>query len=606
MSDDKGTKYDAKEGCSEWFSLEAECSDSSLDGDLERLFDEGTDSDISDLIDDGDAIQGNSRELFCQQESEESEQQTQLLKRKYISPSAVSQLSPRLESISLSPQHKTKRRLFEQDSGLESSINEAEDLSQTQVEEVPAIVPPTTAQGTKGLGLVKDLLKANNAKAVLMAKFKESFGVGFAELTRTYKSNKTCCKDWVISAYAVNDDLIESSKQLLVQHCIYIWLQQMPPMCLYLLCFNVGKSRDTVMRLLSTLLQVADVQVLADPPKLRSVLAALFWYKGSMNPNVYAHGTYPEWILAQTMINHQNADATQFNLSTMIQFAYDNEFIDEAVIAYQYAKLAETDSNARAFLQSNSQARIVRECATMVRHYMRGEMKEMSISTWIHRKLLSVEGEGHWSHIVKFIRYQGINFIEFLSAFNSFLHNKPKQNCLLFHGPPDTGKSMFTMSLINVLKGKVLSFANCKSTFWLQPIIDTKIALIDDVTEVCWDYIDQYLRNGLDGTYVCIDVKHRAPCQVKFPPLLLTSNTDISKDTKYKYLYSRIKSFAFTNKFPFDADHNPQFQLTDQSWKSFFARLWTQLELSDQEDEGEDGNTQRTFQCTARDFNGPV
>lgn len=606
MSDDKGINFDAKEGCSEWFSLEAECSDSSLDGDLERLFDEGTDSDISDLIDDGDAIQGNSRELFCQQESEESEQQTQLLKRKYISPTAVSQLSPRLESISLSPQHKTKRRLFEQDSGLECSINEAEDHSETQVEEVPAIVPPTAAQGPKGLELVKDLLKANNAKAVLLAKFKEAYGVGFAELTRQYKSNKTCCRDWVISIYTVNEELIESSKQLLLQHCAYIWLQQMPPMCLYLLCFNVGKSRETVIRLLGNLLQVVEVQILAEPPKLRSVLAALFWYKGSMNPNVYAHGAYPDWILAQTMINHQTADATQFDLSTMIQFAYDNDYVEEAIIAYQYAKLADTDSNARAFLQSNCQARIVRECATMVRHYIRGEMREMSISTWIHRKLLPVEGEGHWSHIVKFIRYQGINFIDFLSSFKSFLHNCPKQNCLLFHGPPDTGKSMFTMSLINVLKGKVLSFANCRSTFWMQPLIDTKIALIDDVTEVCWDYIDQYLRNGLDGNYVCLDIKHKAPCQVKFPPLMLTSNLDISKEHKYRFLHSRIKCFAFTNKFPLDADHKPQFQLTDQSWKSFFERLWTQLELSDQEDEGEDGVTQRTFQCTARDFNGPV
>ena len=605
MSDNKGTKLDPKECCSAWLSLEAECSDSSLDGDLEKLFDEGTDSDISDLIDDGDAVQGNSRELFCQQESEESEQQTQLLKRKYISPQAVLQLSPQLESISLSPQHKPKRRLFEQDSGLECSVNEAEDLSETQVEEVPAN-PPTTAQGTKGLGIVKDLLKHSNVKAVLMAKFKEAFGVGFAELTRQYKSNKTCCRDWVIAVYAVNDDLIESSKQLLLQHCAYIWLHYMPPMCLYLLCFNVGKSRETVCRLLSTLLQVSEVQLLSEPPKLRSVCAALFWYKGSMNPNVYAHGAYPEWILTQTLINHQSANATQFDLSTMIQFAYDHEYFDEATIAYQYAKLAETDANARAFLQSNSQARLVKECATMVRHYMRGEMKEMSMSTWIHRKLLTVESNGQWSDIVRFIRYQDINFIEFLTVFKAFLQNTPKQNCLLFHGPPDTGKSMFTMSLISVLKGKVLSFANCKSTFWLQPIADTKLALIDDVTHVCWEYIDQYLRNGLDGNYVCLDMKHRAPCQMKFPPLMLTSNIDITKDQKYKYLHSRVKSFAFNNKFPLDANHKPQFELTDQSWKSFFKRLWTQLDLSDQEDEGEDGNSQRTFQCTARDFNGPV
>ena len=51
MADNRGT--DPKEGCSEWFSLEAECSD--LDDDLEQLLEE-TNSNISELIDDGDVV----------------------------------------------------------------------------------------------------------------------------------------------------------------------------------------------------------------------------------------------------------------------------------------------------------------------------------------------------------------------------------------------------------------------------------------------------------------------------------------------------------------------------------------------------------------------
>ena len=103
---------------------------------------------------------------------------------------------------------------------------------------------------------------------------------------------------------------------------------------------------------------------------------------------------------------------------------------------------------------------------------------------------------------------------------------------------------------------------------------------------------------------MCLDLKHRAPCQIKFPPLLLTSNIDVMKEDKYRYLHSRIQSFAFPNKFPFDNNNMPQFRLTDQSWKSFFERLWHQLDLSDQEEEGDDGQSQRTFQCTAREPNG--
>lgn len=51
MDDDKGTDTtDAKEGCSGWFMLEAACSDDSdLDNSLEKLFEDGTESDVSDL-----------------------------------------------------------------------------------------------------------------------------------------------------------------------------------------------------------------------------------------------------------------------------------------------------------------------------------------------------------------------------------------------------------------------------------------------------------------------------------------------------------------------------------------------------------------------------
>jgi len=605
MADDKGT--DAKEGCSEWFILEAACSDDSdLDDSLEKLFEEGADTDVSDLInDEEDAAQGNSRELLCQQESEECEQQIQYLKRKYFSPKAVEQLSPRLQSINLSPGHKSKRRLFvEQDSGLELSLNEVEDF--TQEVEVPASAPAPASQGGVEPGHYKDLLRCNNVKAVLLSKFKAAYGVSYTELTRQFKSNKTCCKHWVVTVYAAKDDLIDASKQLLQQHCSYLWLQTYTPMSLYLCCFNVGKSRETVERLLVSMLQVNEKHMLLEPPKIRSTPAAVFWYKGSINPNVYTVGDYPDWILAQTMIQHQTADSVQFDLSTMIQWAYDQDYLDESLIAYNYAKMADTDSNARAFLAHNSQAKYVKECALMVRYYKTGEMRDMSMSAWVHHCISKIEGDGRWQDICKFLRYQGINFIIFLDKFKTFLQNFPKKNCLLIHGPPDTGKSMFTMSLIQALKGNVVSFANYKSQFWLQPLSNAKIALLDDATDVCWHYIDKFLRNGLDGNTVCLDIKHRAPCQMKFPPLLITSNMSLKKDNKYPYLHSRIYEFEFPNKFPFDTNNKPMFNLTDQSWASFFKRLWTQLELSDQEDEGENGSTQRPFQCTTRDFNGLV
>lgn len=127
MADNKGSETD---GLHEWCLLEADCSD--IENDLETLLERNSDSDVSDLIsNDGDLEQGNSRELFQQQELEESNALLQSLKRKYISPKAVLQLSPQLESISLSSDHKTKRKLFaEQDSGVELTLtNETEDVT---------------------------------------------------------------------------------------------------------------------------------------------------------------------------------------------------------------------------------------------------------------------------------------------------------------------------------------------------------------------------------------------------------------------------------------------------------------------------------------------
>jgi hypothetical protein len=604
MADNKGSETD---GLHEWCLLEADCSD--IENDLETLLERNSDSDVSDLIsNDGDLEQGNSRELFQQQELEESNALLQSLKRKYISPKAVLQLSPQLESISLSSDHKTKRKLFaEQDSGVELTLtNETEDVTTLvqQEEEVPALETSSTSNLRKEDNAhYKELMRCSNLKATLLSKFKNAFGVSFAELTRQFRSNKTCCNDWVVAIYGVNYDLFESSKQLLQQHCDYICVTEMSAMFLYLLCFKAGKNRQTVIRLLVSMLYVAEEQILSEPPKLRSTVSALFWYKGSSNAATFTHGSYPKWIIEQTLIGHQTGEAATFDMSTMVQWAFDNDLTDESDIAFGYAKLAPDDVNATAWLAHNNQARFVRECANMVRYYKKGQMREMSMSAWIHFRLEQVEGEGQWSTIVKFIRYQGINFISFLSALKDFLHGKPKKNCLLIYGPPNTGKSAFTMSLVKVLHGRVISFVNSKSHFWLQPLSESKIALLDDATDPCWIYMDTYLRNGLDGHLVSLDCKHKAPIQIRFPPLLITSNINAMVEPNYRYLHSRLVAFEFPNPFPMKDDDTPEFELTDQSWKSFFKRLWRQLDLSDQEDEGEDGEPEKAFRCVARSTN---
>jgi len=604
MADKKGTDCEDVSG---WVLLEADCSD--LDDSLEEVCDKSTASDISDLVDNASIpeCQGLSLQLYHLQEQSETDEHIQQLKRKYFrSPDkAVLSLSPRLEAVKISPRtsKKAKKQLFVGDSGIESLQHEADDSvtqGETQVE-TALKDSGSSVKGGRGQNGAEVLFTLKNRRAFMLGKFKDSFGLSYLDLVRVFQSDKTCSIDWVVCALYLHPERTEAAKVLLQDYCDYIFLSEMGIVTLFLLAFKSQKSRETVFKLFEKLFHCRAEQVLAEPPKTRSTAAALYWYKKSLVSSAYTFGVFPEWIAKQTLINHQLAAEKPFDLSRMVQWAYDNEYFEESEIAYQYACLAETEENAAAFLNSNSQAKHVRDCATMCRYYKRAEMQRMSMSAWIHKRCKETSLQGDWKEIVKFLRHQSVEFITFLSSFKKFLRGVPKKNCMLFWGPPNTGKSMFCMSLLSFLKGKVISYVNSRSQFWLQPLADTKIGLLDDATRPCWDYFDTYLRNALDGNPISIDCKHKAPYQIKCPPLLVTSNVNVLGDERWKYLRSRVSSFCFAAEFPFLENGEPGFLLNDQSWASFFTRFWTHLELSDQEEEGEDGESQPGLRvCTRR------
>lgn len=605
---EKGTDGD-------WFIVrEAECSD--LEESCEEL-DASTESEISDFIDNSDVAQGDSLQVFQQQEREQHERSLQLLKRKHLqSPkqSLDSELSPRLSAISISPVKKSaKRRLFQQqnDSGVDlETQNEAENFNEDRLCQVEQNCstsdldcPPSGREEGVVNGLAEDILRSSNRKATQLCKFKTMVNVSFTELTRCFKNDKTCASHWVVAVFDVLEPLFEASKHLLKDCCTYYnvgrWQNDNSNVCVMLLSFKASKSRETTVKLMKNLFKVEDHQIMADPPRLRSTLAALYWFKTAFSSVVSTYGETPEWIRRQTLLGHQSAEELTFNFGEMVQWAYDNEYTDEASVAYEYARLAEENSNAAAWLNSNNQAKYVKDCVQMVRHYRTAEMRQMSMSAWIYRRSQKFGDKGDWKPICQFLKYQGVEIPVFINTLKFLLKGTPKKNCLVICGPPNTGKSMFGLSLLRFMGGRVLSFANYKSQFWLQPLNSTKMALIDDATSHCWDYIDTYLRNALDGNEICVDMKHRTPIQIKCPPLIITSNIDVHDNDRWRYLRSRVSLFYFKNEMQFDENGNPNYILSEINWKFFFKRLQTQLELSDCEEEG-DGESERPFKCTAR------
>lgn len=617
MGDNKGTD-NLFEGSSCWFLTEAECTD--MDS-LEELFENSTEDEsiLSQLIDDEPVEQGNSLALYNEQLTDACNAAVTALKRKLIgSPEQVvtAELSPKLAAIEISPKRKSKRRLF--DSGIEDETannNEKVELDTLEKENSNKDIEEGIANNTdivtaEGLGTVNTdeqelntacylVLNANNSRACMLAKFKERYGVSFMDLTRAFKSDKTCSTHWLINVHCAAETAIEGSKEVLKQFCDFYQITSYGMSALYLLQFQAMKNRLTVCNLICKMLNVSDKLLMCEPPRTRSTPVAMYFVKQTMSNACTTYGVTPDWIASLTMINHQAAaTAEAFDFSTMVQWAYDNDITTEPAVAYGYAELAHTDKNAAAFLKCNSQVRYVKDCVSMVKYYKRYEMSQMTMAGWIVKCCEECKEEGNWKVIAEFLRYQEVPLIRMLNAMRLFFQGIPKKNCLVIHGDPDTGKSYFCSSLITFLKGRVISFMNRHSNFWLQPLLDAKIGYLDDATYAAWLFMDVNMRNALDGNYISLDAKHKAPIQLKLPPLLITSNIDVMKDQSLKYLHSRLLTFEFKNKLPFDEDNNLIYKITDGVWSSFFKRLAGQLGLKEEFEDGT-GRADKAFRCSS-------
>nr|QEE83762.1 E1 [Human papillomavirus type 6]QEE83771.1 E1 [Human papillomavirus type 6] len=640
MADDSGTENEGS-GCTGWFMVEAIVEHTTgtqiSEDEEEEVEDSGYD--MVDFIDDRHITQNSveAQALFNRQEADAHYATVQDLKRKYLGSPYVSpisnvanavesEISPRLDAIKLTRQpKKVKRRLFQTreltDSGYGYSEVEAGTGTQVEKHGVPenggdgqekdtgrdiegeehteAEAPTNSVREHAGTAGILELLKCKDLRATLHGKFKDCFGLSFVDLIRPFKSDRTTCADWVVAGFGIHHSIADAFQKLIEPLSLYAHIQWLTNawgmVLLVLIRFKVNKSRCTVARTLATLLNIPENQMLIEPPKIQSGVAALYWFRTGISNASTVIGEAPEWITRQTVIEHGLADS-QFKLTEMVQWAYDNDICEESEIAFEYAQRGDFDSNARAFLNSNMQAKYVKDCATMCRHYKHAEMRKMSIKQWIKHRGSKIEGTGNWKPIVQFLRHQNIEFIPFLTKFKLWLHGTPKKNCIAIVGPPDTGKSYFCMSLISFLGGTVISHVNSSSHFWLQPLVDAKVALLDDATQPCWIYMDTYMRNLLDGNPMSIDRKHKALTLIKCPPLLVTSNIDISKEEKYKYLHSRVTTFTFPNPFPFDRNGNAVYELSDANWKCFFERLSSSLDIEDSEDE-EDGSNSQAFRC---------
>ncbi|QBR99461.1 E1 [Puffin papillomavirus 1] len=448
----------------------------------------------------------------------------------------------------------------------------------------PASAAPSGQKPTEGQQLLQRLLDAKNGRQAALAIFKETYGPSYTDVTRPFKSDKTQSCEWVFVILGSASITYEALRECLRTHTEFMLCDINPSkqLGLFYCGFHASKNRDGVRRCLRNY-NVEDRNLtLCEPPNKRSITAALYFQR-----LMVCHGEMPSWC-TDLIAAGELANGEGFQLSKMVQWAMDNNLVDEGEIAYGYAQLADVDANAQLWLKSNAQAKYVRDATIMVKHFNRGRLQATPMVEHIAcrmREYIDQDDEEGWKQIVVFMRYQHVVLNDFLQALRYWLKGRPKKSTIAVLGVPDSGKTMFTMSLIRFMQGKVLNYANSKSHFWLQPLVDCKAAAIDDVTFPCWDYINVYLRPALDGSTICIDCKHRAPIQAKCPPLLLTSNYDPREVTGpgegqyvYKYLFNRITFICFNRVIP-QVEGRPRFLLQPAHWRSFFLKYKDELEL---------------------------
>lgn len=254
-----------------------------------------------------------------------------------------------------------------------------------------------------------------------------------------------------------------------------------------------------------------------------------------------------KWIKAVMLDPLEN----KFDLSTMVQWAITNKIYTQAEITYNYTVLAgKGDNNAKNWLASTSQVKYAKDCATQVKLLNTGELictpTEEVISDNCNEIIKLNRAKGGIPDYKRFDRWcylQKINPLDLQVALKHIIKGTMKKSVICFTGVQNSGKSTLVGYFLNIFKGRFISYSPSPSSFWLQPAIGLKLVAIDDVPGDFWAYADAHLRPAFDGTQITIDVKYQAPHSGRLPPLLLTTNIDVPKDDKMKYLLNRITFF---------------------------------------------------------------
>lgn len=155
----------------------------------------------------------------------------------------------------------------------------------------------------------------------------------------------------------------------------------------------------------------------------------------------------------------------------------------------------------------------------------------------VSKYFLHTQKEDRWAWLMQFGNHDdyqytflsemfaknGINTQEFAQNVFAWLNcTHRKKNCLFFHGPPNTGKTLIAQLLTSVFMSGTMSLKGITSDFYYEPILNKSVAVLEElwvVPQVADDF-----KTLFSGQELHINKKHCAMQKLGRTPIIVTSN----------------------------------------------------------------------------------
>ncbi|UDM59448.1 E1 [Wesgulfec papillomavirus] len=409
-----------------------------------------------------------------------------------------------------------------------------------------------------------------------LEKQKKGEGARFNDLAKSMKSDKTMQKNWMIFCERPQTGLRAGPyrshvalEAVICQDADNVRAKHDERHALYVIEYN-DKMRSTkgVQRLLHS---VGVKHALIGVPFTRKPLTRS-WI--TMFTDTLDETKDLTWLSVEC-----NSTNTSFSPEEMLKWCEQEcpQNLDCFIALYRRAARA-GDENAMAWIDMTSALNAAKQCFALWKATLKGESLQLSLSDYIDKRVSENEG-GDAKQVRRLLLFNGVLEVHMLNALRKWLRGSVKKNFLVLHGPGGSGKSMFAEALTLFLEGAMLCIDE-QNSFWKSGAVSKRFVMIDDITMRHWRYLDRNERRVLDGGVVAVNKKFSDAAEMKFPPIIATTNYVLTDSgDEFSFLCNRITWIPFPKPIPIRTDGSTAIVVTTADIAAWFLENKETLDL---------------------------